>query len=223
MTPETVRSELVDALRLDLIGPGEVLGDPGRTPGDAAEVLPQRPSSWYLTGFLVPVGDATDADLREARVRLARHLVANGLPGPIPPLEEPLPDALMEELRAILLEAEQGLGTPAPGDVPLVVRRASDDVTPAIRVNGREVARSLGPFADGPGRRYWFEVFERFHQLAAGRAALLISHRLSTVRMADRIYVLDRGRIIEVGDHESLVERGGTYAHLFETQARYYQ
>ena len=66
-------------------------------------------------------------------------------------------------------------------------------------------------------------MFERFHHLAAGRAALLISHRLSTVRMADRIYVLERGRIIEVGDHESLVERGGTYAHLFETQARYYQ
>lgn len=68
-----------------------------------------------------------------------------------------------------------------------------------------------------------YEVFERFHRLAEGRAAILISHRLSTVRMVDRIYVLEDGRIVEEGDHADLVGRGGTYAQLFETQARYYQ
>src|SRR5712691_10424161 len=58
MTPVTVRAQLTDALRLDLVGPGEVLGAEGQTLGDANEILPQRPSTWYLTGFLVPL----DAD-----------------------------------------------------------------------------------------------------------------------------------------------------------------
>lgn len=67
------------------------------------------------------------------------------------------------------------------------------------------------------------EVFEKFRELLDGRTAILISHRLSTVRMADMIYVLDDGRIIESGSHDELIDRRGTYAHLFETQARYYR
>ena len=67
------------------------------------------------------------------------------------------------------------------------------------------------------------EVFERFHELARGRTAILISHRLSTVKMADRIFVLDRGRIVETGDHAELVGQGGAYARLFEMQARHYR
>lgn len=66
-------------------------------------------------------------------------------------------------------------------------------------------------------------VFKNFRQLAAGRTAILISHRFSTVRMADRIYVLKDGRITEGGTHEELIHCGGIYAHLFETQARYYR
>ena len=58
MTPVAVRAQLTDALRLDLVGPGEVLGAEGQALGDASEILPQRPSTWYLTGFLVPL----DAD-----------------------------------------------------------------------------------------------------------------------------------------------------------------
>jgi hypothetical protein len=60
MTPVDVRSELVDALRLDLIGPGEVLGAGNRVLGDLAEILPQRPSTWYLAGFLVPLDAAPE-------------------------------------------------------------------------------------------------------------------------------------------------------------------
>jgi ATP-binding cassette subfamily B protein len=68
-----------------------------------------------------------------------------------------------------------------------------------------------------------YEVFKKFRQLAQGRIAILISHRFSTVRMADRIYVLEGGRIVESGAHDELVRRGGTYARLFETQAQYYR
>src|SRR5438093_12035969 len=55
MNPVEVRRELVDALRLDLVGPGEQLGVEARVLGLLNEVLPQRPSTWYLTGFLVPL------------------------------------------------------------------------------------------------------------------------------------------------------------------------
>lgn len=66
-------------------------------------------------------------------------------------------------------------------------------------------------------------VFERFQRLAAGKTTILISHRLSTVRMADRICVLKDGRIAEAGTHEDLLRRGGEYARLFELQARNYR
>jgi len=68
-----------------------------------------------------------------------------------------------------------------------------------------------------------FEVFSRFSQLAEGRTAIIISHRFSTVRMADRIIVLDQGKILENGTHEELMSIGGIYAHLFETQAKSYR
>ena len=67
------------------------------------------------------------------------------------------------------------------------------------------------------------ELFRRFRQLARGRSAVLISHRFSTVRMADRICVLHDGRIIEKGTHDELVARNGTYERLFETQAQFYR
>jgi len=67
------------------------------------------------------------------------------------------------------------------------------------------------------------EVFEHFRQLARDRITILISHRFSTVRMADQIAVLDRGQIIERGTHAELVAAGGHYAQLFALQARGYQ
>ena len=67
------------------------------------------------------------------------------------------------------------------------------------------------------------EIFEHFRTLARGHITILISHRFSTVRMADQIVVLDRGRIIEKGGHEQLMALGGHYAQLFSLQARGYR
>lgn len=67
------------------------------------------------------------------------------------------------------------------------------------------------------------ELFGRFHELAKGRMAILISHRLSTVKMVDRIYVLDEGRILESGSHEELMRCHGVYSELFRIQSQYYK
>jgi ATP-binding cassette, subfamily B, bacterial len=67
------------------------------------------------------------------------------------------------------------------------------------------------------------EVFEHVQELARGRSVVLISHRFSTVRSADRIYVLEGGRVIEAGSHEELVTHGGRYAELFDLQASAYR
>jgi ATP-binding cassette subfamily B protein len=67
------------------------------------------------------------------------------------------------------------------------------------------------------------EVFERFAELTQGKMALLISHRFSTVRMADRIVVLSGGQLIEEGDHQNLMARNGVYAGMFEMQAASYR
>ena len=68
-----------------------------------------------------------------------------------------------------------------------------------------------------------FEVFQRFNELTTGKMALFISHRFSTVRMAERIIVLENGRISEEGGHDQLMARGGTYADMFELQAASYR
>jgi ATP-binding cassette, subfamily B, bacterial len=68
-----------------------------------------------------------------------------------------------------------------------------------------------------------FEVFQRFAELTAGKMALFISHRFSTVRSADRIIVLENGKIAEEGSHDHLARLGGRYAEMFEMQASSYR
>jgi ATP-binding cassette subfamily B protein len=68
-----------------------------------------------------------------------------------------------------------------------------------------------------------YEVFQRFAELTVGRMAVLISHRFSTVRMADRILVLKDGQLLQEGTHEKLLAIGGLYAELFQLQAKGYR
>ena len=68
-----------------------------------------------------------------------------------------------------------------------------------------------------------FSVYQRFADLTEGKMAVLISHRFSTVRMADRILVLENGQIAEQGSHAQLVALGGKYSELFELQAAGYR
>ena len=68
-----------------------------------------------------------------------------------------------------------------------------------------------------------FKVFQQFRELTVDKMAVLISHRFSTVRMADQIYVIERGRITESGSHDDLIALNGTYARLFTLQAEAYR
>lgn len=68
-----------------------------------------------------------------------------------------------------------------------------------------------------------YDIFCRFRALLHGRSAVLVSHRFSTVRLADRIYVLEHGRVTEHGSHDELVRLGGTYARMYELQASAYR
>ena len=68
-----------------------------------------------------------------------------------------------------------------------------------------------------------YEVFQRFAELTKGKTAVLISHRFSTVRMANRILVLDKGNLLEIGSHEELLALNGRYAELFHLQAQGYR
>mgnify|MGYP006396501185 FL=1 len=67
------------------------------------------------------------------------------------------------------------------------------------------------------------DIFAHFRELTANRISIIISHRFSTVRIADQIVVMEHGQILERGDHESLLALGGQYATLFELQAKGYQ
>jgi ATP-binding cassette subfamily B protein len=79
-----------------------------------------------------------------------------------------------------------------------------------------EPTSSLDPLAEA-------ELISSFRHLLKGRSAVIISHRFSTAQMADRIYLLDKGRLIEQGSHEELLRLNGRYATMFRTQAEQYQ
>ena len=79
-----------------------------------------------------------------------------------------------------------------------------------------EPTAALDPLAE-------LRLFERFAEVARGRTAVMISHRLGAARLADRVLVLEQGRVVESGSHAELLARGGRYAEMFEAQAQWYR
>ena len=111
-------------------------------------------------------------------------------------------------------------------EVPLDrVRAASDSGADPGEADEQLEDEARGAGGEGHGNLLLRRVTRaaRFHELARGRTAILISHRLSTVRMADRILVLANGRIVEAGAHDELIRVGGQYAELYEIQASKYR
>ena len=66
-------------------------------------------------------------------------------------------------------------------------------------------------------------MYHRFQDMAEGKSVLLISHRLGSTRLADRIVFIDRGRITEEGSHDQLMALGGQYAQMYEVQSKWYR
>ena len=110
----------------------------------------------------------------------------------------------LSQLRDVLAVAEHG-SLRAAG-------RHLDVAQPAITRSIQELEKELG-----------VALFERFAELTGGKMALFVSHRFSTVRMADRIVVLAGGQLVEEGDHARLMAKGGQYAEMFEMQAASYR
>ena len=94
---------------------------------------------------------------------------------------------------------------------------------PRVPILNRTWTRGGEDCAKGAGARAEHEVFSRFAELTAGKRALLISHRFSTVRMADKILVLANGTIVEEGSHSELISQGGRYSEMFALQAANYR
>jgi ATP-binding cassette, subfamily B, bacterial len=126
---------------------------------------------------------------------------------------------------------ERRLGIGQPGDswggAPFASNGSSSmphsaDLDPQLPSAGAQLLILDEPTAALDARAE-YGVYQRFHELTRGKATLLISHRFSTVKMADVIVVLEGGRIVEHGNHDQLVARGGTYARLYSMQAERYQ
>lgn len=173
-------------------------------------------------------------DARESTASLARHAGGNGRPAleagataPGDPTPPPIVDAATRSLAASLLPRfQQGygqmLGKRFEGGVDLSGGEWQKVALARAYMREAQLLILDEPTAALDARAE-FEVFVRFNELMAGRMAIVISHRFSTVRMADRIVVLDGGEVAEQGTHEELVARGGLYAELFAMQAAGYQ
>ena len=164
--------------------------------------------------------------IEESRPYLDKAVASNGR-GPAPPVPDPITAAAEDSLAATLLPR-------FPKGYAQMLGRRFDEGVDLSGGEWQKVALARAYFADAQllildeptaalDARAEYDVFVRFSELTTGRMAILISHRFSTVRMADRILVLQHGRITEGGTHNELLAHGGLYAELFHMQAAGYK
>jgi simple sugar transport system ATP-binding protein len=158
--------------------------------------------------------------------------------------------SLMEVWRNFFLGSEMTAGNyPLAGLKIKEMRRIADEELRKMGITVKDINQPIGTLSGGQRQcvaiaravyfgarvlildeptaaldaRAEYDVFLRFNELMAGRMAVVISHRFSTVRMANRIVVLKNGTVVEDGSHADLVGRAGLYAELFEMQAAGYR
>jgi ATP-binding cassette, subfamily B, bacterial len=164
--------------------------------------------------------------INEARPYLEAAVAANGA-GPKLPVYEPIVLAAEDSLASTLLPR-------LPKGYSQMLGRRFDDGVDLSGGEWQKVALARAYLRDAQllildeptaalDARAEFDVFVRFSEITKGRMAVLISHRFSTVRMADRILVLQHGRITEQGTHAELIAKGGLYSELFHMQAAGYR
>jgi ATP-binding cassette subfamily B protein len=161
-----------------------------------------------------------DENVGVGEIESVRGYLDNGVETPTPP---PLVDATEQSLASSLLPR-------LPGGYRQMLGRRFDDGVDLSGGEWQKIALARAYMRDAQvlildeptaalDARAEYEVFVRFSELMAGRMGVLISHRFSTVRMADRIVVLKGGEVVEEGTHEQLVGANGLYAELFGMQA----
>jgi ATP-binding cassette subfamily B protein len=130
-------------------------------------------------------------------------------------LAEPMIEALPQKYHQMLgRKFTQGIELSGGGWQKIALARAYMRDAPILILD--EPTAALDAKAE-------YAAFERFVKLSLGKTAILISHRFSTVRFADRILVLENGKMLEMGTHEELLKKKGRYSELFHLQARGYQ
>ncbi|HWZ58736.1 MAG TPA: ABC transporter ATP-binding protein [Gemmatimonadaceae bacterium] len=165
-----------------------------------------------------------DENIGLGEIELARHSLDANPPAPTcPAIEEAAARALASSLLPRLPAGyRQMLGRRFEGGVDLSGGEWQKVALARAYMRDAQVLVLDEPTAALDARAE-YEVFVRFSELTTARTAVLISHRFSTVRMADRIIVLQAGQLVDQGRHEDLVERSGLYSELFQLQAAGYR